>query len=339
MQNRIITFSIILIILMPFRLDASLGQAPFEAFEKSGAQLQNETCIKCHKLQYNEWKRSRHSQSWSNQIFQEGYLVETQDRCIYCHAPLKEQFLEIKNDLIAPKKQANEGVNCIACHVFKGDVVGSSIQSFHATDDETSSSVKKGPQLCASCHQFDINKNVNGNILMTPLNAQNTYIEWKDYQSKGGDKTCLDCHMPKGSHSFKGAHHQDMLEKSIEITHETNSAGVKFHLRPRNIGHRLPTGDVFRNITLEVQMPNGQYKVIANFGKKYKVHISKKNGEVIQELVSDTRLMPLETKSIQTNISKFLSFRLRYHFISEKDKLRTKLKPNEYVKTFLEGKL
>ena len=41
-------------------------------------------CKECHQKVYSEWKVSRHGVAWTNKGFQEGYELETQDRCIFC---------------------------------------------------------------------------------------------------------------------------------------------------------------------------------------------------------------------------------------------------------------
>ena len=52
-------------------------------------------CKKCHTTVYNQWKKSRHAQAYTNRLFQVALIHGPYRWCIHCHAPLPEQFNEL----------------------------------------------------------------------------------------------------------------------------------------------------------------------------------------------------------------------------------------------------
>jgi len=282
-------------------------------------------CRTCHENVYRDWAGTRHAQAWTNPVFREGFLVESQDRCIYCHAPLRKQFLEIKSG----KKGilVHEGVTCTACHVRDSRIYASdsSGTEFHPwLQDKTLAS----PKFCAGCHQFDFNQTINGHAFLVPEVVQNTYQEWLNYRARGGQGTCQSCHMPGGRHLFAGAHSAETLRKAISIAVSKSSHGYEFKIRSHAVGHRIPTGDLFRHLTLDVARPAGRYETVAVIGRVYGISVDSKTGEVRQSLLKDTSMDPFETRDVKVNWKGPLRFRLVYHFASPRGELDSRLDPS-----------
>src|SRR5262245_49810095 len=81
---------------------------------------------------------------------------------------------------------------------------------------------------------------------------------------------CLSCHMPEGRHTFLGVHNVDFVQAALSLNVQKMPQGYEFTLRPQGVGHHLPTGDLFRHLTLEVASLSGDdFKVVKRFGRRY----------------------------------------------------------------------
>lgn len=269
----------------------------------------NAQCLGCHKREFEDWEKSRHSRAFNNQNFLEGYFREPQERCLNCHTPLREQVQEIKQS--PTLKLAHEGVNCITCHVREGKV-----QSSRSSGDSYHTYVEndflKSPRFCASCHEFSVNAVEDGAIHLTATNAQSTYSEWKRYQAAGGMRTCQDCHMPDGRHMFHGAHGSTKNPLRIQFRREPRRTVLT--IWSEGVGHNFPSGDVFRRLTLEVRGRGERaFKVVETFGRRY----GESGGF---RLLSNTTLRSFERRELVVNAARPFEFRLVYHFMKDVDK-------------------
>lgn len=298
------------------------GVSPIDVGVHSNEDLSAQSCRSCHEQTYSEWRSARHSQSWSNPVFQEGFLVEPQDRCVYCHAPMRQQLEEVKAG--RPGAIAHEGVTCTACHVRESRIYSSKSEGtqFHPWEKDP---FLRSPKFCAGCHQFDFNKTVNGRAYLTPLTVQNTYREWLDFKARGGKGTCQSCHMPEGKHLFQGAHTPEMLLGSITLVAKKRADGIEFLITPKNVGHRFPTGDLFRHLTLEVAKAGKDFEAIKSIGRVYAVTVDNKTGEVRQFLKTDTSLGPFDSLRVLYKGVGPIRYRLVYHFTSERNEFRSLL--------------
>jgi hypothetical protein len=289
------------------------------------SELSAQSCKDCHKREFEDWSQSRHSQAWSNPVFQEGFLLEPSDRCIYCHAPLSQQLDEIRS-----RRQPSlspEGVNCVTCHMRNGEIYSSrgSGSGYHPYSKDLS---LKSPQFCAGCHQFNFNKTINGQMFLSNNSIQNTYEEWNQYRKKGGTKTCQECHMTQGRHTFQGAHSPQMVRKAIQLTIRTSEHFADISLKAGEVGHLIPTGDLFRHITLEVSdLKGGSFKTVQTFGKRYELTLDPLSGNLEQKLTSDTTFKSGETKKVRITRPFPFRYRLVYHFTSPENERRSHLPP------------
>ena len=307
-------------------------------------------CGQCHVSEYQSWNRSRHRKSWSNKLLQEGFVHETQKPCVHCHAPLQEQAAEIWRNMdwylarkntsnspmnpvsYQPEPLASEGITCVTCHWREGAVLSSNSAN-NAPHPVRKTNHFAGPELCKGCHEFHFPATVNGQLIAGTLAAQSTVTEWEQWRAQGGTKSCVDCHMPNGSHAFPGAHDLTMLRSAIAIKVQPTNAQVLFSLSSRNIGHHLPTGDIFRRITLEVAPLNGDFVVIHRIGRRYRF-MEKSRKRTLQE---DSSLRPGETREIKYATAAPIRWRLRYHYTSELEASKGWIPPADLVKVLAEG--
>lgn len=203
----------------------------------------NAECVDCHADIGAEWSRSLHAQAYSDPVFQHALSIEPTPFCRGCHAPLSDPTRP------PPLELAELGVACVSCHAP------------HATMRPAMSTVpsvparrKTNPAACAGCHQFDFPDRAG-------LPMQDTLMEHRS--STHSDVDCQTCHMPLTGkqphldHEFRVSHNPAMLRRAIECKLErAGSASVRYHIGATNVGHSVPTGDIFRRLELRVQSLN-----------------------------------------------------------------------------------
>jgi hypothetical protein len=90
--------------------------------------------------------------------------------------------------------------------------------------------------FCSPCHQFT---NGVGEVNGKPL--ENTEQEWRASRYARTGTGCQLCHMPDGSHEFRGIHDPDMTRKALLLNVWRHESGVALELRNTGAGHALPT--------------------------------------------------------------------------------------------------
>lgn len=306
--------------------------APLTLRPEAPMQLRSEACGWCHAEQYADWQSSRHRQSWTNDIFQAGYIVEPQDFCVYCHAPLAEQTAEVLNNrawyraqhprstvdplpLRAPEPYAAEGVNCVTCHWRQGQLYGPTGPEGAAHPVDRAEDMQAA-DFCAGCHEFPMAQGRGGQIHFTDEPMQKTYQEWRAW---GGAQTCQSCHMPEGRHTFRGAHDLSLLRASIDVTAtRADPQTVHFCVESVGVGHHVPTGDLFRHLTLEVDDGAG-FQTVADIGRTFHLIADPQTGEISKHQKSDTALRPGVPQTFVVTARPGARWRLRYHYGSPKD--------------------
>jgi hypothetical protein len=176
--------------------------------------------------------------------------------------------------------------------------------------------------------------------------------------------------MPDGRHLFHGSHDADTIDGSVAVEVARSAAGWTFTLRSVDVGHSVPTGDLFRHLTLEVSLGNGPYQSIDRIGKVWRVMMGD-DGEVHKTLADDTSLRPGKARVVQfrvrspTEVDSTPGFpglksrpteandaglngrlagtadqwRLRFHYGSEVDEQRGVLADSELYRTVASGML
>lgn len=304
-------------------LGFSQGAAPVDP--RSQPELRSPArCGECHEAQYAAWRGSGHGRAWTNDLFAEGLRAEPLRWCVNCHAPLPEQGAQVdldgyRRDDLAPRPDeslAEEGVGCPTCHVRDGAVLtptpGDHIHPSRYTPELRQS------ELCAACHEFPLH---TADGAVTDVLMQSTYSEWRAW---GGSETCQSCHMPAGDHSVRGAHDVDWLRQSVVV----DVASTTYTVRLVGVGHALPSGDVFRHLTLE-EDHDGAWTTLATFGRSF-VRV----GDA-KQLATDTSLRPGPGTVVPRGGG---PWRLRYHYASALQEAARRLPEAELVVTLHDGR-
>jgi len=211
--------------------------------------------------------------------------------CAACHAPtFSDTTLEY--DMPRVQGVAAQGVHCDYCHKVADaptDKLGTrfgrdglvllrparnDLLSFGPLDDAVRpgesfaySPLYKESRYCASCHEG----------VVFGVHVYGTYSEWLASPARARGQQCQTCHMaPTGrltniapgkggiqrdpwtlaSHSFPGGQ-ADMLRRCLDVRIDVNANGadtqVTVEVRADNVGHRVPTGFIDRNLVLEVE--------------------------------------------------------------------------------------
>jgi nitrate/TMAO reductase-like tetraheme cytochrome c subunit len=166
--------------------------------------LSSKECGSCHESHYDEWQNSTHAMAWKDPQFQAEMAKESSPyMCINCHIPLQNQQEYvvtglIDNDVYQPVSHKNplfdqelqqEGINCAACHVRDGAVIGTTVSNM-APHKSIANKEFLSEQLCISCH------NVVAEITAELVCSFETGDEWAAgpyFESKN----CISCHMPQ----------------------------------------------------------------------------------------------------------------------------------------------
>ena len=265
----------------PSTTDAASGGAALLA----GALPSSESCGKCHKEIYEQWKSSLHAQAWTSPTFQAWTKTKKKpDSCYRCHAP--QPVLGV-----APKRpktrddRREEGIGCVDCHVLDGKTHGphggrpcnGQQTAKHALFGKGAA----GVDLCQSCHR----------ITPKPVISLGKDFEKAKLAEKG--KSCKQCHMPEvegviaydpetgkpsakkrkfRSHVFQGASHKDMVAKAFKLTVAKKDGKIVASVS-NETGHRLP-GLTLRQFKLRFELVDAKGKALG--GGKEAMITSKK---------------------------------------------------------------
>lgn len=300
-------------------LGFSKGMKPLSAHFVASQQ-----CAQCHADKVAEWQDSRHHHAWTNALMQAGYAVEPMPVCAQCHAPYPEQLAEINANRdhyrsvgkpfaipALPEPKASEGITCAVCHVRNGTVLGPTGNGGGAHPAEAEPTLKD-PSFCANCHEFPFIEVHDGEVRVSEMPIQSTYTEW---QESGFSETCQDCHMPEGRHVFRGSHDLEFLRNSLRVGMEKGA----FVLESVGVGHHLPTGDLYRHLTLEV-LEKDTWKEIYSVGRLY--DLAFEEGVPSLVMTADTSLRPGVPVRVPYKNAERAQWRVRYHYASKRDEAR-----------------
>lgn len=183
-------------------------------------------CDRCHVAIAAVHERSLHARAANDVLFRrELARVPDPAFCVHCHGADREP----------------PGLGCSACH---GDgVITTSHESGRAPHP-----VRVDPSLgtdatCAGCHQFDFPGRPG-----EPMQA--TMDEASHLGAEGERARCIDCHGGAEGHAFEVS--DAMLVASVRTTATVRREGatlrVRLVLRAGEVGHAVPTGDVYRRL-------------------------------------------------------------------------------------------
>src|SRR5690606_8289471 len=113
------------------------------------------------------------------------------------------------------------------------------------------------PRACSGCHEFSF-----------PDGAGKMQLTVTEHRASTRASTpCEGCHMPRiavdrprasprgrerRDHRFVASRDPAVLARAATIRATRSAAAVTIHLEPRDVGHALPTGDIFRRLRVVV---------------------------------------------------------------------------------------
>lgn len=256
-------------------------------------------CRGCHEGAHAAWSTGMHALAWSDPVFEAALRLEPKAWCSHCHAPLLAQH----SGGVAPA----EGINCAACHVRAGAIVGERAVSAtirgHAVRAVAGFA---GAELCAGCHQFQFPH-------ASSAAMQNTLAEWR----ASNEGPCRTCHFD--GHRSRGPHDPTWLSRlvrGVELeTLDDGLSSVRVELAAR--GHSLPTGDLFHSFVLEVAT-NPDFEPLlasARYGREFRTEFTPDQRVSTRVLLRDTSVpasSPALTLTFDTPMQTRLFGRLRY---------------------------
>ena len=156
---------------------------------------------------------------WEQNPHFQPQMYETAHGCANCHVRAHE-----RHSISEPKTQYSWASGTLKAHPLeRSDYLSQSL-------------------FCKDCHQFDTDSLVAPGL--PP--RENTYNEWLEWTAVADDpKSCQDCHMPDGDHSFKGIHDQEYVAANTTVVSSYGQSGglmtAQISLENTGGGHHLPT--------------------------------------------------------------------------------------------------
>lgn len=238
------------------------GKPPARHADITGG-LHPEDCGRCHYRQLQDWKSSFHAKTMGPGVLGQfpGMNFSAQSECLNCHAPLSEQWAQLREAGNWRQNGAydaalrNQGLVCAACHLRSHQRFGPPIGTGEkALASGRASAILHGEpvrtpffrasEFCKGCHQH-----AAAFVKVNGKSVENTYQEWLASPYPGQGKTCQSCHMPGGRHVWRGIHDPEMTRSGVTITTalrpELPVTGEKVEavltLANTGTGHAFPT--------------------------------------------------------------------------------------------------
>jgi hypothetical protein len=150
---------------------------------------------------------------------------------------------------------------------------------------------------------------------------QDTYGEWLAWKAETHrEQTCQDCHM--SDHAFGGVRRVEALRQSIRASVTEDGSGIELWLE--GVGHKLPTGDVMRSLTIEVasDVLFEDAVEVASFGHRLGVQTWPGEAAPRTGLLANSSLSPGRSHLIRVPLPRtaegrpWRAWRLVYHLVS-----------------------
>ena len=185
-------------------------------------------CATCHAVEASEWDGSLHHGSFTDADFQQSFAIEPTTFCFDCHAP---QANHEQGDVAG----SGGGIGCTSCH---------SVGSRHGDGTKTAVTTS----TCTGCHEFAFPGRPE------PMQATLTEHE----RSPFSGVACATCHLPRAAdghrdHRFDITRNPELLRAALDVRSVRSTRGVAIVLSTRNVGHSMPTGDLFRRLRVVVR--------------------------------------------------------------------------------------
>jgi len=276
------------------------GEPPALAVELT-KPLDAATCGLCHRRQFEQWRGSLHARAVGPGLLGQLPAMTRDDAayCLTCHAPRIEQQRRILSARMASEPEqalpdgaslmqawtADDGVDCAGCHVRAHRRYGPNDKPITPHGPVAVRPLFRQSDFCAPCHQFPEGV---GELAGTPL--QNTHAEWAASRHAAMGITCQDCHMPDGSHAFRGIHDPEITRRALHIELTRRAEGVSLSVSNTGAGHAVPTYATPR-IRLRLQAADDSASR-TEYVIQRTLKLDPEQGLIEQ---ADTRLLPDET--------------------------------------------
>jgi hypothetical protein len=228
------------------------GPAPQARAAGYDPVVENAACERCHADVAAEWRASMHRSAWDDQVFLAAFAVEPLAFCRHCHAP------EVAETKHADDPSRHLGVGRVTCHVLDDRILGTrELPSREGAHAVVAAPEMAGVGWCQGCHQFAFPESQDA-----PM--QGTVAEHA--ASRFSDRSCQDCHMPhvddggrkRRSPAFRVQGDEALLRSSIATNAWRNGdRSIVVSLRAANVGHAVPTGDMFRRLEVRAFSSDG----------------------------------------------------------------------------------
>ena len=218
--------------------------------------------------------------------------------CASCHAPSLAADDPALYDLREIRGVAAHGVHCDFCHKVAGPAGGEvgfshgryglrlsrpreGQRFFGPLDDvdrgeDVHSPFMRDSRFCASCHEG----------VVFGVHVYTTYSEWQASPAGRAGQSCQSCHMKPtgrmtniapgkggierdpatlGNHHFWDGSQAAMLRRSLDLRVETKRGAdteVTLRLTAKEVGHRVPTGFIDRQLILSVEALDGRGRIV-----------------------------------------------------------------------------
>ena len=198
--------------------------------------LNPKSCGLCHKKQYEEWQNSWHAKAASAGLLGQLYYFDqdNSESCLSCHTPRSEQIEQWQTEQL---NYQGTGIDCASCHLRQHQRHGANEKTTTPHGKVQKKALFKQTEFCSPCHQFSAGKG----LTLAGTFLENTHQEWQQSSWGKQNTTCQDCHMPNGSHQFKGIHDADMTRLAFKIRAIREATGLRLLLTNHAAGHALPT--------------------------------------------------------------------------------------------------
>lgn len=222
------------------------------------------TCGECHTTEYARWRTSRHAAAATNPVFTAAWEHWPNGWCLQCHAPAPDQQVARLGRIAVPGVLHSlpseepgprwaDGVDCATCHL-DGEVVlthSAPTAAGEAVHDMRQEPALGDERLCATCHEFTLqNHSPAWPFTKGDTPAQETITEWR---SSNATQSCIDCHMGEHGHGFPGGHTPSLVRQALQTTATMRADGtVLVRVASPGAAHRVPTGDPFRRLEIEL---------------------------------------------------------------------------------------
>lgn len=214
-------------------------------------------CHECHADITAQWTASRHHLSFDNPDFARAYAREPKPFCRDCHAPAR-----MRPEPLQVSEPERLGVGCLDCHLDPQHpyAVATGPGPASAAPHELVRRDDFGTHSCARCHEFEFppeSRRPPGTMMQT------TMLEHR--ASAHAERSCADCHLPRTGagalasrdHTLASTRDPAAMRAALEVEAQREADRLILHLRPIEVGHAFPTGDLFRRLELHAELRVG----------------------------------------------------------------------------------